>query len=74
LGKVTLPHPLHDEAIRSNQIESSSLIGIALKSQPLDPGIELLRREFLFEPTQTSGPKFIHDCLLKSDLEWVFVT
>ncbi|GJQ54406.1 MAG: hypothetical protein HKUEN07_09750 [Rhodocyclaceae bacterium] len=51
--QVTLPNPLQDEAIWSDELQVFFRIVSTLQAQRLDPGVELLRREFLLELLET---------------------
>ena len=60
---VTLAHPFLDEAIGRQDAHRRHFVGngvLAVDTEGLDPGVELLRRQFAFKLGQTGIPETAH--------------
>ena len=75
--QIAFANPLQDKTIGRYQLQAGwrlfflQFIGcikvglVTFKPQGFDPGIELLRRQFLFELAQAGRPEFTHNLIRK---------
>jgi hypothetical protein len=58
--EVSLLYPLEDETVGRNEPQTTLDGVFTLKAERSDPGVELLRGQFLFELTQAGIPERTH--------------
>lgn len=59
-SEIAFAHPLQHEAIRCKKSQARMVVGRCLsRSEGLDPGAELLRRQFAFKSRQAEGPEIV---------------
>ena len=58
-NRFVLAHELEHETVRRSEHESVACLAVLEGERP-NPGIELLRGQFLLEPTQAGVPEILH--------------